>query len=108
MSQTEHTWKGCDGCERGCQFCVGGLEYCSVCGAFEGATPDECPGRQMSYDFSDLVYKGIVNFRDGNWYGECCKAMRHIHDTDNWMRELGYIRNGVNNAGNPKWEKIND
>jgi hypothetical protein len=49
---------------------------CDVCNAFEGATPDECPGKPMSYDFSDLVYKGIINFRDGNWYGETCQIRK--------------------------------
>jgi len=85
----------------GCMWCAGGLEMCKVCGAFEGATPDECPGKQMSYDFSDLVYKGIINFRDGNWYGECAEAMRHIHDVDNFMEEAGYFQNE-----HGKWEKF--
>lgn len=92
----------------GCMWCDGGLSYCTTCGAFEGATPDECPGKPMDYVMSDLVYKGIINFRDGNWRGECCQAMRHIYDLDNYMAESGYIRDGVNNAGNPKWRKAND
>lgn len=92
----------------GCMFCTGGLTYCETCGAFEGSWPDECPGKHMSADFADLVYKGIINFRDGNWYGECCQAMRHIHDQDNYMREHGYIRDGINKAGNSKWIRIEE
>lgn len=102
----EHEWH--NPCTRehhysGCMWCDGGLECCKVCGAFEGATPDECPGRRIPADFDDLIYKGIINFRNGNWYGECCNAMRHIHDTENWMREQGYVQDGLNKAGNPNW-----
>lgn len=104
---TEHNWitPPCNEDCYGCMWCAGGLEMCDKCNAFEGATPDECPKKPMSYEFSDLVYKGIINFRDGNWYGECAQAMRHIYDLDNLMAEQGYIRNGVNLAGNPNWEK---
>lgn len=103
----EHAWirPDCHDWCSGCMWCAGGLELCTVCGAFEGATPDQCPGKQMSYDFSTLVYRGIINFRDGNWYGECAQVMRPTYDIDKWMGEQGYIRDGINNAGNPKWVK---
>jgi hypothetical protein len=57
----------------------------------------------MSYDFSELVYRGIINYRDGNWYGECCQVMRPVYDLENWMAEYGYYPDGLNAAGNPKW-----
>lgn len=86
-------------------FCDGGLTYCETCGGFEGAMPDDCPGVRMMPDESDAVYAGIRNFRDGQWRNECCQVMRPVHDLDNYMAEHGYIRDGINNAGNPKWVK---
>ena len=99
---THGPWYKCNGEHEayGCMNCVGGLSYCMTCGAFEGATPDECPGKPMGI-FSDLVYKGIVNFRDGNWYGECCKAMRHVYDLDGHMYDAGYFQNE-----HGRWEKF--
>lgn len=67
----------------GCQFCDGGLSACAVCHAFEGAWPDDCPGVGMTYEQSDEVYAGRLNYRDGEWRAECCQAMRHVHDVDN-------------------------
>lgn len=97
----EHKYADCDGCEQGCMFCLGGLEYCSVCGAFEGATPDECPGEQMSDFLSGAVYSGTMNFRNGEWILECCQVMRPVHDTENYMAEAGYF---MNEQGD--WEKF--
>lgn len=104
----EHDWHTPDCSDEcyGCMWCGGGLELCRKCGAFEGATPDECPQKPIDWQMADLVYKGIINFRDGNWYGECAQVMRPVYDLDNYMAEHGYIRDGVNNAGNPKWSKI--
>lgn len=80
---------------RDCMFCDGGLSGCTVCGAFEGAWPDECPGQSMTYEQSDKVYNGELNFRDGEWReGECCKVMRPMHDQDAYMAEHGYRREG--------------
>lgn len=111
LVKKEHEWYSPD-CTYGidcpgCMWCDGGLEVCRACHAFEGATPDECPGKTMTIDFADLVYKGIINFRDGNWYGECAQVMRPVYDLDNWMDEQGYIRDG-NNAGNPRWIRKED
>lgn len=75
-------------------FCEGGLFACSVCDAFEGATPDECPGERMSYEDSQKIYEGQLNFRDGEWRTECCEVMRPVHDLDNYMRENGYVCKG--------------
>lgn len=64
------------GCESiTCQFCEGGLFACSVCGAFEGATPTECPGWQMPYDLSDAVYEGLADYRGGRWLPDVCQVM---------------------------------
>lgn len=61
----------------GCQFCEGGLFACTTCGAFEGATPDHCPGEKMTPEQRDAVYAGDLNYRDGQWReGECCQVMR--------------------------------
>lgn len=65
-----HVWvnphpQGCD--SSGCQWCDGGLEYCRLCGSFEGATTSSCPGKGMSASVCDLVYAGLLNFRDGSW-----------------------------------------
>lgn len=55
-------------CDSGaCQWCEGGLEVCSQCDAFEGATPTECPKRRMAYDEADAVYAGELDFRQGAW-----------------------------------------
>jgi len=90
----------------GCMFCDGGLSACATCGAFEGSWPDDCPGREMTFRESDDVYTGKLNYRDGKWRrDECCKVMRHVHDTKNYMAEAGYVPDGLNNAGNPKWKK---
>lgn len=104
----EHDWHNpCKGCNPGgCMWCDGGLECCRVCGAFEGATPDDCPGFMMQPDESDAVYKGLRNFRDGMWRNECAQVMRHIYDIDNLMAESGYVKDGLNNAGNTKWYKL--
>jgi hypothetical protein len=78
---------------RSCMFCDGGLSACSVCMAFEGAWPDECPGVRMSPEQSDAVYAGTLNYRAGEWRTECCQVMRPIHDLDAYMAEQGYRRN---------------
>lgn len=74
-----------------CMFCDGGLGACSVCGAFEGAWPDECPDAIMTREQFDAVYAGTLNFRDGQWReGECCQVMRHTHDVVAYAAEHGY------------------
>jgi hypothetical protein len=78
----------------GCMFCDGGLFACTVCDAFEGATPDECPGVRMTREQSDDVYAGRLNYRAGQWRQECCQIMRHTHDQDAYMAEHGYRREG--------------
>gem|GEM_PF-6686452 len=80
------------GCDRPCMFCDGGLSACTVCGAFEGAWPDDCPIALMTPEQSDEVYAGRLNYRDGAWRSECCQVMRPVHDVDSYMAEGGYVR----------------
>lgn len=78
---------------RPCMFCDGGLQACTVCDAFEGAWPDECPGRRMTAEESEKVYTGRLNFRDGEWReDECCHVMRPTYELDAYMAEHGYKR----------------
>lgn len=58
-----------------CMFCGGGLFACSRCGAFEGATPSECPGIKMTTEQSDRVYDCIIDFRFGQWVSGGCVTM---------------------------------
>lgn len=61
--QTGHTM--CDG--QACMWCDGGLEYCKVCGSFEGATTTHCPGAQMDRFTIDKVYTTDLDFVNGSW-----------------------------------------
>lgn len=65
----EHASGECPQRERGlsCMFCDGGLSACEVCGGFEGAMPSDCPGEPMTYARGQEVYRGEIDFRDGNW-----------------------------------------
>lgn len=101
----EHVLYVCSGLHsdgRSCMFCDGGLSACTVCGAFEGAWPDECPGEMMTNEASDEVYGGIVNFKGGEWVQGCCEVMRPIHDTRSYMREHAY------ELINDKWVHLED
>lgn len=51
----------------GCMWCDGGLEACSVCGSFEGATTTDCPGAEMHHFTRDKVYTTELDFVNGNW-----------------------------------------
>lgn len=86
-----------------CMFCEGGLFACAVCDAFEGATPDHCPGERMTAEQSDAVYAGTLNYRDGQWREECCHVMRPIYDLDALMAEEGYRR-----SSDGQWEKVGE
>lgn len=85
---------------RDCMFCDGGLSACTVCHAFEGAWPDECPGAPMTADQVDAVYDGQLNFRDGQWRpDECCQIRRPAHDK---LRETGH--RPVGDPADDNWE----
>jgi hypothetical protein len=107
--KVEHIYYVCPGDHKdsyNCHFCDGDLSACATCNAFEGAWPDDCPGTRMDPDQSDDVYAGRKNYRDGEWRDECCQVMRHIYDLDNLMAESGYVKDGLNTAGNTKWKKL--
>lgn len=70
-----------------CMFCEGGLSACTVCGAFEGAWPDQCPGEPMTAYVSDSVYAGSLNYRDGAWRAEACQVRRPAEER---LTEAGY------------------
>ncbi|QOR55633.1 MAG: hypothetical protein VM34scaffold347_44 [Phage 66_12] len=59
-----------------CLLCRGNLFFCTVCGAFEGAVPDECPGVTMTEQQFNLVYEGKLNYRGGRWVEECCATRK--------------------------------
>lgn len=50
-----------------CPYCEGGLSSCIVCDGTEGSLPSECPGRKMTEEEQDAVYKGILNYVDHHW-----------------------------------------
>lgn len=60
-----HLFTPCD--RPGCMWCDGGLEYCAICNAFEGATPTECVGRMMTEAEEQQVYAKKIDYRDGHW-----------------------------------------
>jgi hypothetical protein len=72
-----------------CMFCDGNLSACSVCGAFEGAWPDECPSERITSEQSNAVYLGQLNFRAGAWRpDECCQVMRPVRDREALLHEI--------------------
>lgn len=50
----------------GCPICDGGLSICTVCHLLEGGLTTECSGKG-SWDKSDEVYAGRLDFRGGEW-----------------------------------------
>lgn len=69
MSQ-EHTY--IDGCENKCGACnLCCLAVCKECGLYEGALTTHCPGRPVSFDDSQRIYEGKLNYRGGIWVEEC-------------------------------------
>lgn len=65
----KHTWtpicigSACDGC----WACWGGMEFCSACGSFEGATTTHCPGAHMDQFTQARVYDSDLDFVNGAW-----------------------------------------
>jgi hypothetical protein len=56
-----------DRCESGdcggtCHFCT--LAVCKTCSLYEGALTTDCPGHYVTYEQSDEIYKGKIDFRD--------------------------------------------
>jgi hypothetical protein len=52
-------------CGGSCNTC--NLFICKNCGAYEGGLPTECPMRIIYFQESDDIYKGLLDFRDGQW-----------------------------------------
>jgi hypothetical protein len=72
-----------------CMFCAGGLSACTRCRAFEGAWPDECPGKSMTEEQYNAVYAGTLNFRDGQWReDECCRVMMPSRHPEEFLRQV--------------------
>ena len=65
----DHVYYKCPpGCTNlSCMFCVGGLGGCTVCKAFEGTLPTECPGTPISEEDQQLIYKASLDYRAGKW-----------------------------------------
>jgi hypothetical protein len=63
--------------QQNCMFCDGGLSVCIRCGAFEGATPSECPGVEMTEDQRQRVYRCIIDYRFGQWVSGGTVFMLH-------------------------------
>lgn len=67
VDDTGHTDVTCDCYRSGCNFCDGGLWACDVCGGLEGSMPSKCPGKQMTNEQRDAVYRGCLDYRDTGW-----------------------------------------
>ncbi len=71
-----HVFYVCDGVScvgRHCRFCEGGLQYCTVCGAFEGELLVNCPGFWLSSEARDACYQGNVV--------DLCGMLRYLRRT---------------------------
>ncbi len=65
----EHTFLKCEQpcMKEACMWCEGGLGYCTTCHGFEGTLPRECPALPVVEDDLQLIYKSVLDFRDGTW-----------------------------------------
>lgn len=54
----------------GCMVCDGGLFICTRCGCLEGSLATECPGYECYTEYGDAIYKGEIDFRNGQWTKE--------------------------------------
>lgn len=55
-----------DTCE-GCNYCLGGLYACTVCGGAEGSLPTECPKEEMTDEQERAVFNGALDYINGRW-----------------------------------------
>jgi hypothetical protein len=67
MKHTYQTCGGGDNCKCRSFICEGGLGFCTVCKGTEGSLTTECPGEPMDKIVQDMVYKGQIDYRDGQW-----------------------------------------
>lgn len=64
----EHNFTKHENCHlTSCMICDGGLGLCTVCKCFEGQLATECPGFDVGNEIGDLIWKGIVDFINGDW-----------------------------------------
>ena len=56
-----------DCAESYCPYCQGGMFCCIHCGAAEGAATQHCPGTKVDAVTWDKVYRGELDYVDGNW-----------------------------------------
>ncbi len=58
-----------DSSESKCSACrdFEDLFFCEVCGTFEGGLATECPGWHLPSEVVDLIYRGEVDFKGGEW-----------------------------------------
>lgn len=50
-----------------CFICVGGLFLCSKCGLGEGSLTSECPEARQTFETSDAIYSGKLDFINHEW-----------------------------------------
>ena len=67
----DHDWKTADN----------ELDYCTVCGCYEGGTTTECPGASVSFETGQRVYRGEIDFRNGEWCNQPAIGMSHVYGT---------------------------
>ena len=64
----DHQWVTHENCQINyCPFCDGGLSACKVCGLIEGSLTTDCPGVNCYNGKADDVYKGKIDFINGEW-----------------------------------------
>jgi hypothetical protein len=67
----EHKWHYLYCEDPDCKICDSGLDVCDVCGAYEGGLTTHCPGRTITEEEMDRIYKkGNLDFRNGQWVNE--------------------------------------
>ena len=47
------------------------ISVCEKCGLLEGCLTTECPGEESYKEYSDMVYEGTMDFRNGEWLEAC-------------------------------------
>lgn len=57
-----HECSGGENCDCNGYVCRGGLAYCDVCGGAEGSLPTDCPGKRLTADQQDDVYKAKIDY----------------------------------------------
>jgi len=68
---SKHVWvTHCDCKTIGCPICDGGIAVCKVCGLIEGSLTTDCPGKKCHSIHGENVYRGLIDFVDGQWVNE--------------------------------------